>query len=197
MKTSELIKLLQKADPEGSAEVCVEASNVCSAAIVSVINIPANHDGPINIVHTNEKGYIVGGSYVNQGRKVILYSSTISSLIDHGNITKDKVDYSGAGGIRSYLETYHSYLEQQNKDIEYSIVKEHLIKWVVNKMNLEGLNPKEIIHIEDEVECFLKDNPKYLEGNNAHRQKIWDNELTVNKIGGIIKKGEAGENNDK
>jgi len=187
MKTNELIKLLQKVDPEGSLEVCIDGTNLPSAAIISVINIPAYHDGPINIVEKNETGYIAKGHYINKGRKIVLYVATISNLIDHQILSKDKIDYSGAGGSRNYLEKYHSSLEEENDRIQYSIVKEHLQKWIKNSIGLEGLCTGEIHWLDGEAEEFLKRNPKYIKGNNEYRQNLWDKELIFDSTLGSIR----------
>lgn len=192
MKTNQLIKLLQKLDPEGFLEVCIQGPNLCGAAILGAVNVPSYYDGPANKIQRNDKGHIVGGVYSSEGRKITLNVTTISNLVNDEVLSLDQVSYSEvADTYKDKLQKYHSYLDENNKDINYTIVKESFVEWMTTQMGLEGLNPKEIVDIEDEADYFLKQNPKYCKGDRHSRKQLWNEELTVDrKIGCVVVKGE-------
>ena len=78
MKTKELIRQLQDADPSGEIEVCV--GNV---DIHFVERLEAYYDGTLQVLTRDEtrKGYkIVGGKYKRTGSKINLHTLSISDV---------------------------------------------------------------------------------------------------------------------
>jgi len=65
MKTKELIKLLQEADPDGNEEVCVD-----NMSIFEVYKEAAYYDGSLQILKTNSNGHISGGIIRRSGNKI-------------------------------------------------------------------------------------------------------------------------------
>lgn len=80
MKTKELIKRLNAADPTGEAEVCVD-----NADILFVEPQPAFWDGYLQVLirdTTKEPYYnVVGAKYVNEGKKICIHQHSIEDAI--------------------------------------------------------------------------------------------------------------------
>lgn len=93
MKTKELIRRLQEADPSGDIECCV--GNV---DVFYVENMPAYYDGTLQVLTRDpaKAPYydVVGGSYVRQGRKINIVTLAISSVLDDPDVI---IDYSQIG----------------------------------------------------------------------------------------------------
>jgi len=65
MKTKELIRQLQQADPSGEEEVVIGNESILYAE-----NLPAYYDGPYQTLIRNEANGIIGITIHSQGRKV-------------------------------------------------------------------------------------------------------------------------------
>ena len=85
MKTKDLIKLLQEADPNGEFECCIG-----NADILAIDVRPAWYDGPLQILKrdSNKNGYnIIGVKITNQGTKIVLLEHSIGDvLLDFSDI---------------------------------------------------------------------------------------------------------------
>ena len=86
MKTKELIRLLQEADPTGEEEVCVNNED-----ILDVGTEPAYWDGTLQILERDEKlspyYNVVGATFKREGCKVSIFTHGIRSIgaLDKGN----------------------------------------------------------------------------------------------------------------
>lgn len=79
MKTKELIRLLQEADPSGEIEVCVENED-----IFFVEKAPAYWDGRLEILIRDEsiKGYnVIGAKITSKGKKLRIRTLSIDDAI--------------------------------------------------------------------------------------------------------------------
>ena len=112
MKTKDLIKLLQEADPEGEIECCIG-----NCDIVGVDPMPAYWDGRLQIIERNKDGTAIGAKYTTKGSKIKICSLPISELIfDYPEIP---INYSELGNDdcqKAYKE-YDDRLREDAKDI--------------------------------------------------------------------------------
>lgn len=79
MKTKELIRQLQKADPSGEIDCCIGNSDI---HFVSVN--PAHYDGCKQVLIRDEKNpfyNIIGAKVVSDGEKVVLHALSIKSVL--------------------------------------------------------------------------------------------------------------------
>ena len=80
MKTKEVIKRLQKADPSGELECCVEGED-----IYDIDNWPAYYDGRLQVLirDPNIKEYynVMGAKYVSTGNKIVITPLSIEDAI--------------------------------------------------------------------------------------------------------------------
>lgn len=80
MKTKELIRRLQAADPSGEIECCIG-----NADIVDVENLPAYYDGRLQVLdigpNQNTPWGVIGAKYVSSGRKLLLRSYCITDAV--------------------------------------------------------------------------------------------------------------------
>ena len=77
MKTRELIRLLEEADPSGELECCIQN---CDINFVDVA--PAYYDGPLELLHrsgSDEKA--VAASLTTTGQKVRIHALSIEDII--------------------------------------------------------------------------------------------------------------------
>jgi hypothetical protein len=115
MKTRELIKQLQEADPTGEIEVCVG-----NRAIWSVWNNEAYWDGHLHILERKDPTDVwkpTGYRITNKGRKVQI------TVLDLPDIFLDYPDLpveveSGAQYIKDYVEKERAEIRQILKDTE-------------------------------------------------------------------------------
>lgn len=123
MKTKELIKQLQEADPSGEEEVCV--GNV---SIVHVDSLPAYYDGPLQVIIYDEKGLIKSGKYKRSGKKIDIRTWSFSDIIwDYPNL---EIDYSELGeffGPRT--KEAHDQIRKESNDLELKLDIGYFEKW--------------------------------------------------------------------
>lgn len=79
MKTKELIKRLQKADPTGEGEVCYGNED-----ILFIETLPAYYDGSLQVLVRDEKRddyNVVGAKFVRTGSKVQIVTYSIEDAV--------------------------------------------------------------------------------------------------------------------
>lgn len=108
MKTKELIKRLNDADPTGEAEVCVDNTD-----ILFVEALPAYYDGYLQVLirdKTKEPYYnVVGAKYVNEGKKVCIHQHSIEdAIIENPELPVDLPDGSPVNN-KYYLALLEQY----------------------------------------------------------------------------------------
>lgn len=92
MKTKELVRLLQQADPTGEVDCCVNGIDV-----FSVRRLPAFQDGPKEVLHRepDRKPHfdVVGGTISRRGEKVLIKTLSLkSALINDPDLHIEVVD---------------------------------------------------------------------------------------------------------
>lgn len=97
MKTKELIELLQKEDPSGEIECCVDNS-----PIMFISCQPAYYDGTLRKLILDENGSVVGIKFITSGSKIRL------QLYDYDDLIADDpdaiIDFTECSNPRSYKE---------------------------------------------------------------------------------------------
>ena len=131
MKTKELIRQLQKADPSGEAECCVN-----NIDIHFVSNEPAYWDGTLEVLQRDEsnKYYnIIGAKYVAYGTKVVIRPLSIADAIFED--PKLPVDYSncGSGERASRCREANDRRRKEALDVRKENEIMMFIDWVNNK----------------------------------------------------------------
>jgi hypothetical protein len=80
MKTKELVRLLQKADPTGEVDCCVDGID-----IFSVQRLPAFQDGPKEVLHREADRKpnfdVVRGTISRRGEKVLIKTLSLRSAL--------------------------------------------------------------------------------------------------------------------
>lgn len=134
MKTKELIRQLQEADPTGETEVCV--GNV---DIHFVQRLPAYYDGTLQVLErdpTTKYYNIIGGKYKRSGDKVNIHTLSISDAIS--NSPQDfVVDYSELPADRAEsTKKAHDDLREWHKRLGNQLEWENFLKWVNQKVTV-------------------------------------------------------------
>lgn len=133
MKTKELIRQLQEADPTGEEEVCV--GNI---DIHFVESLPAYYDGSLQVLIRDEtcKCYnIIGGKYKRSGKKVNIHTLSITDAIS--NNRDMPVDYSELSSDRAEsTKKAHDELREWHKRLDNQLEWEYFLKWVKDRASL-------------------------------------------------------------
>ena len=120
MKTKELIRQLQKADPSGEMDCCI--GNVD----IHFVNVsPSYYDGCKQVLIRDEKNpfyNIIGAKVVSEGQKVVLHELSIKSIL------WDDPD--------SPIE-YDEYSERNYKEM-YDAVREEVREFIIEMENEKG-----------------------------------------------------------
>jgi hypothetical protein len=116
MKSKELIRQLQEADPSGEIEVCID-----NADIHFVETMSAYWDGKLQVLkrdHSKDPYFnIVGGKYVVSGSKIKIYSMSITDLISEFP-DEMEIDYSELGSQAQAYKDQHEKTRALGRDIE-------------------------------------------------------------------------------
>jgi hypothetical protein len=214
MKTKDLIKELQEADPSGELECCVN-----NIDIFTVATEPAYYDGRLQLLIRDpaKKPYydIVGGKYVSSGYKVVISPMSITDVL--WDDPDAEIDY---GGLLSNAESYRKSddaTRQASRDVELKVEMDAFYRWV--KRHAEtirpggddcrrsadyayeklGLSPKDPVKdLPPRREKLDKNSDKEYEVHpswNERREAMWDDTLEVYWRGGwgVRKKGDTDE----
>lgn len=157
MKTKELIRLLQEADPEGETECCINNND-----IHFLDKMPAYWDGILEILqrdHSRDPYYnICGAKYTTKGFKINIRSLSITDAI--GNDVNIKIDYSEVGNKDKAI----AYEKADNKtrtlqsDIETKCELWLFIEWA--KKTAEGI-ANDTSTLLDQATAYFKANLSY------------------------------------
>ena len=191
MKTKEVIRQLQEADPTGEAEVCV--GNV---DILFIDKSPAYYDGKLQVLERdeNQKGYnIVGAKLLSNGIKIVINPMSIYDAlwedpelpIDYSDLHPDSV----ARYKESHDKTRKQVIECHNK-----LELEYFIKHIKNRASeitddLEGVEDRARIFFENNVDYkdpIPKDVANSGESYVGCRNKQWLREIEVSYDGSDI-----------
>ena len=133
MKTAEVIRLLQEADPTGETECCVE-----NADIFFVDVQPAYYDGYLQVLKRDptSKCYdVVGAKYTAKGQKVVIKVLTISDAIfEQEDLPVEFEDLSpgNADYYRKLVEDRRALTRKVCDDVELASFNEYLFKRLRN-----------------------------------------------------------------
>jgi len=78
MKSKELIRLIQEADPTGEEHCCLHNSDIGSVDVE-----PAYYDGPLHVIDRDENGHPFRGTRVRVGIKINITSLSISDCLEY------------------------------------------------------------------------------------------------------------------
>ena len=156
MKSRDLIAELQKLDPEGDIEVCVNNVDVYFCSLEA-----AFWDGSLQVLTRDEskKPYysITGARYVNKGSKIVLHPMSVRDVL-WDNPDTAVIDYSELSPVsRSRYEECDNKTRQAARDSEKRCEMDLFYRWAEKRAlpiceDLEDLR--------DEVDQFYNDNPQ-------------------------------------
>jgi hypothetical protein len=156
MKTKDVIKLLQQADPTGEVEVCV--GNV---DIHCIYQEEAYYDGALQVLirDDNKQGYnITGGKYVRKGNKVQIIPLSITDIVwnedDGPEVTIDYSELSEYQAERA--KKIHESIRKKNKEIINEVNLEIFQDWVKKKALI--LSPAELEDVDGLAKDFFLNN---------------------------------------
>ncbi len=156
MKTKELIRLLQEADPTGEEEACV--GNV---DIHFVEALPAYYDGALQVLKRDESKSpyynIVGGKYVRSGTKVVIHTLSITDALHNAGADGEfEVDYSELPTDRiESAKKSHEEIREWHRKLDVEMEMDYFVKWA--KAKAEILTP-DIEEMEGMAKQFFEDN---------------------------------------
>lgn len=185
MKTKELIRQLQEADPSGEVEVCVGNVDIHFVDIE-----PAYYDGTLQVLKRDESKSpyynIVGGKYCRTGSKVVLHTLSISDAIANGG--DFEVDYSELSDERrEATKKAHDGIRSFMDNMKYDHELEHFQRWAMDKAKVLT---EDLEDFRDRVRFFFEKNvspdDELPEGGvpmgysyNTCREKQWEEKFKV------------------
>lgn len=177
MKTKELIRLLQKEDPEGNLDVC--ADNI---DISDVYRLEAYYDGSQQILIRNEKGQIIGGRYNRTGYKIKLSLLPFTHLVwDNKDINYSDLSPSD----QKFFKENHDSIKQASKDCDYELELDCFIKFIKKKADISNELIKEFFDKNlSPYDVISDDIPIIGESYVTRRMKQWERQIEV-KSGNI------------
>lgn len=190
MKTSELIRRLQKEDPSGEAHVVV--GNV---DIFCIEMLPAYYDGAAQeLIRDPAKSpyyNISGGKYKRSGEKLQIHTMSISdALFDNANLP---IDYSELSPDRQVtVKQAHDQLRKFVGDINNKLEYDTFKEWVKDKASklMEDLEDLDGISWQFFENNMSSDTPipkDISEGSyNSRRKEQWNRELVVELKEGFL-----------
>lgn len=129
MKTKDLIRLLQEADPTGEEHCCIDNADISGVCAMS-----AYYDGCLQVVERVEgeaDGRPLSATRVHSGVKINISPMPISELLL--DCPRLRITYN------DYTEKYRSRDDadrQRSIDVSNSVEKEHFEKWVLGHVGL-------------------------------------------------------------
>lgn len=156
MKTKELIRLLQEADPTGEEEVTVGNTD-----IHFVDASEAYYDGCQQILIKDEsrKGSynVIGGKVRAEGIKVCIHTHSITDAIF--NNPKLPIEYD-SHYAKNHYKKYHDKMRKFSRDVDYKIGLESFIQFVTNR--IPAIEKEKIVKVATEFyDRNLKSRARY------------------------------------
>lgn len=206
MKTKDLIKRLQDADPTGEVECCIGNADICD-----VYSQKANWDGCLQVLVRDESGRIVSGKYTSKGVKISIYPICIRDMILEYDDFPVEFDLSGQHYIDRYSRAVTKYREESiriNHDVELSVFIQYMHRRLSDQYG-EDFDNEEVVAAAtefynsslsfrdeipgdlvgaytEEVSSTGDKRKTYLSYNNK-RSIQWNRELVVDFVDGKIK----------
>lgn len=156
MKTKDVIKLLQQADPTGEVEVCV--GNV---DIHCIYQEEAYYDGALQVLirDSNKNCYnVIGGKYVRKGNKVQIVPLSITDIVwneyEQSPVT---IDYSELNEYQAErAKKIHESIRKKSKEITKEVDLGIFQDWVKKKAVI--LSPAELEDVDGIAKSFFLNN---------------------------------------
>lgn len=181
MKTKELIRLLQEADPSGEEQCCVG-----NADIYYIDNLPAYYDGTLQILNLNEEGRIVSAQYARGCRKIQIHTCPIDEAIFNDEDLPVTYDCKGteehcAGWVDEYRETARRIYTDVARETFVRYVKEKYANFAGDDVLTDLAENYFNAHLsyKDKLPEDLK---KSFLSWNERRHIQWDREITWDDI---------------
>lgn len=124
MKTKELIRQLNEADPSGELECCIGNGD-----IVYVDVLPSYYDGALQVIERNEDGHPVSGRRIRTGQKVLLEPMFIRDALESSSF---KVEYADDADRKRY-EHYDEEYRRHHKEIDIRVDRRGFCEWAFRK----------------------------------------------------------------
>lgn len=201
MKSKEVIRLIQEADPSGEEECCV--GNV---DIWTITKEPAYYDGPLQVLeHDPAKAPyydICGGKYVRNGCKIQIRGLSIHDAIFEN--PKLKIDYAQVGpNLQAVYATADDETRKVSQEIHAGVERDIFVRWAIR---LAERLCGDVSNVESCARRFYDDNLspddpmpedirnlKYTDAQGhtihesfaARREAQWSREITVEFTGGF------------
>lgn len=190
MKTKELIRRLQEADPSGEEECCVG-----NADIFFVENQEAYWDGYLQVLERDPAKApfydVVGARYVSKGRKINIRPLSISDAI----FTNEDlpIDFSECSiSNKKYYEKSVSEKREQIRNIKHGVERDFFVEYIVNRLAdswsedfaEEDVKVAAIKFYDDGNISYADEMPKDIKSEahkswNERRQMQWDREVSI------------------
>lgn len=198
MKTKELIRQLQDADPSGENEVCVGNSDIHFVDV-----LPAYYDGRLQVLirdETKSNYNIVGAKLVSNGVKVVIVPLSIFDAL--WNDPDMPIDYSECSDqMGNQYKESHDKIRQSVKQCEDNLELQYFVTHIKNRAKEIT---EETCGVEDRAREFFIENlnrkdpfPNDIsrEGESyiSLRNKQWQNQIDVSYDGSdvvIVMKGD-------
>lgn len=144
MLTKDLIKLLQKADPEGNTHCCID-----NADIFDVQRLPAYYDGPREELIRDEKKKpyydVVGAKVIHKGDKIKISILSINDIISNDPKVTIKYDHPN-----EYHKEQVDNWKKESKKLHNKHLNEYIVKllkkyqegWIV----IQSINKEDTQH---------------------------------------------------
>jgi hypothetical protein len=166
MKTKDLIKKLQEADPSGEEQCCIENSDIWD-----VIVEPAYYDGALVVIHErNEDNMPLKGKRVRTGNKVNITPITMQDAIEYDTF---QVEYSNEDDKKRYekIDIEH---RRVYKRIDFEVEQRIFASWVFMKIQSLQLIPLSWVErIRETANKFYSENRGPDVDGKVIRSKIW------------------------
>jgi len=188
VKTKKVIELLQKADPSGENEVCVDNMD-----IYSIHSEPAYWNGTQQVLERNESdpGYnVVSAKYKTSGTKIVIQPLSILDAIC--NEPYLQIDYSELSDSNRDATIKHNQEHAEwIKNLENRLLKLSFIEWAKEKISKITANE---VEMKSEAETFFEDRllheskiPQILKHSQHESAKIyWESKFEISIENGFL-----------
>ena len=165
MKTKELIRRLQEADPTGGEHCCIDNADIGEISIE-----PAYYDGGLHIIERDEDGLPVRGRRTRRGKKIVLTPLTIGDCLEYPGFT---VEYANEEDRRRY-EKQDLEAHRLDKEIDFSVERDTFASWVFLKIQSQKPIPLGwVARIRQAAEKFYNENRGPDKDGNAIKDRAW------------------------
>lgn len=180
MKTKELIRQLQKADPSGEEECVVGGTDISD-----VSPMVGYYDGPYEHLVLDEEGQVVGAELRRDGIKVVISTYSIEDLVFSRPRIPVKCECYDVERNAAFLGRVEEW-RQQSHDISNQVEREHFVKFMAEKgvgpTNSETFFRYNMSHEDPMPKDILDLRLSW----NERRELQWTRELKI--INGLLSK---------